>query len=335
MEPAIAVMGATGHTGRFVVQELRRRGRRPILLGRSPDRLAAAARESGLETRVITDSPASYDARLSGVSAVVNCAGPFLDTAVPMVEAALRAGVHYLDVTAEQAAALALFERFGGAAARAGVVVVPAAGFFGGLADLLATAATQEWGGADELHVAVALDRWWPTEGTRRTGERNTVRRTIVNEGRLEPLEDAPPPRTWAFPAPFGVQEVAQVPLSEIVTMSRHLRATTIRSFMNLAPLGDLRDPETPPPTAVDVQGRSAQSFLMHVIARNHGDGAERHATAAGRDIYAITAPIVVEAAERLVRDPGGRAGVFALGELFDVRDVLASLGQHMSIHLP
>jgi short subunit dehydrogenase-like uncharacterized protein len=74
---------------------------------------------------------------LAGVAAVVNCAGPFLDTALPVVEAALRAEIPYLDVAAEQAAVQAIRARDADAR-RAGVTVLPAAAFYGGLADLLA-----------------------------------------------------------------------------------------------------------------------------------------------------------------------------------------------------
>lgn len=55
--------------------------------------------------------PASLDRALSGAAVVINCAGPFANTAPPVMDAALRAGVHYLDVTAEQAVALHAFER--------------------------------------------------------------------------------------------------------------------------------------------------------------------------------------------------------------------------------
>src|SRR3546814_11225922 len=85
----------------------------------------------------------AYEMRISDWSSdgalPIYCAGPFLGTATPLIEAALRAGVHYLDVTAEQAVAAATFERFDAAALRAGVVVAPAMAFYGGLADALAT----------------------------------------------------------------------------------------------------------------------------------------------------------------------------------------------------
>ncbi len=104
------------------------------------------------------DDPASLDRAISGAAAVINCAGPFLDTATPVIEAALRAHIHYLDVTAEQPVAFAAFEQFADAAQDAGVVIVPALGFYGGLGDLLATAAMADWVAADEICIAVALD---------------------------------------------------------------------------------------------------------------------------------------------------------------------------------
>src|SRR3546814_14906101 len=119
----------------------------------------------------------AYEMRISDWSSdgalPIYCAGPFLGTATPLIEAALRAGVHYLDVTAEQAVAAATFERFDAAALRAGVVVAPAMAFYGGLADALATVAVDEWPAADEIGIGVALDSWQPTAGTRPTGKRN------------------------------------------------------------------------------------------------------------------------------------------------------------------
>jgi hypothetical protein len=105
----------------------------------------------------------------------------------------LRARIHYLDVTAEQASAAATFERFGAAAREVGVVVLPAMGFYGGLGDLLATAAMGDWDSADEMRVGIALDSWWPTPGTRITGQRNTFRRLVIADGKLAPLAQPAP----------------------------------------------------------------------------------------------------------------------------------------------
>ena len=325
----VTVFGANGHTGRFVVSELRKRGLTPVLSGRDSDKLNALGdAHPELEVRVASvDDPASLDLAISGAAAVINCAGPFLDTATPVIEAALRARIHYLDVTAEQPAALAAFEQFADAARDVGIVIAPALGFYGGLGDLLATAAMGDWAAADEIRIAVALDSWQPTLGTRLTGKRNTARRFVFSNNKLEFLADPPPPATWDFPPPFGTQNVVSLPFSEIITISSHLQTDDIRSFMNLAPLTDLRDPKTPAPVATDESGRSAQIFLMDAIARRGGEN--RRATAHGRDIYAITAPIIVEATTRILDGRFKRSGVAAAGEIFDARDFLESLSPH------
>lgn len=323
---SIAVYGAYGHTGRFVVAGLLRRGFTPILCGRDPQQLAAlGAAHPGLQVRTASiDDPDALDRALAGAAVVINCAGPFLDTAPPLIEAALRAHIHYLDLAAEQGAVLATFERFSTAARNAGIAVIPAMAFYGGLGDLLATAAMGDWADADEIRIAIALDSWQPTRGTRLTGARNTARRLVVSDNRLQALADPPPTCDWDFPAPFGRQEVVGLPLSEIITMSRHLRAPEVHAYMNLAPLQDLRDPQTPAPTPADASGRSSQRFLVDVVVRKGIE--ERRALAHGRDIYAVTAPLVVEAVARLLAGSCRTTGVVSAGQGFDARDFLGSL---------
>jgi hypothetical protein len=330
----VTVFGAYGHTGRFVVSELRKRGFTPILSGRDAAKLKEVGNaHAGSEIRVASvDDPASLDRALSGAVAVINCAGPFIDTAGPVIDAALRASIHYLDVAAEQAAVLAVFERFASAARDAGVVVIPAMAFYGGLGDLLATAAMGEWHAADEICIAIALDSWQPTRGTRLTGQRNPGRHFIFSNNRLE-RADPPPARKWNFPPPFGEQDMVGLSLAESITIPRHLQTPEVRVYINLAPIRDIRDPNTPAPTAADEGGRSSQIFVMEATARR-GD-AERRAIVRGRDIYAITAPIVVEATHRVVNGLAKRTGVVAAGEAFAAQGFLMSLSpSHLSVEM-
>ncbi|MEP6810719.1 MAG: saccharopine dehydrogenase NADP-binding domain-containing protein, partial [Chthoniobacterales bacterium] len=259
----VTLFGAYGHTARFVIAELLRRGITPILAGRDSTKLNALAEKyPDLQRRVASvDDPASLDRALQGAQVVVNCAGPFLDTAAPLIEAALRARIHYVDVAAEQTAVFEIFQRDPGQARDAVILVTPALAFYGGLSDLLATAAIGDWESVDTISVAVALDSWLPTLGTRRTGERNPGQRFGFSDGHLA-RADPRPNREWRFPEPFGLQEVGSVPLAESVTMPRHLKVSEIYSYINVASLADVGNPETPEPTAVDERGRSAQVFL-------------------------------------------------------------------------
>jgi short subunit dehydrogenase-like uncharacterized protein len=324
----IAVYGAYGHTGRFVVRELLRRGWTPVASGRDARKLAALAEAfPGLETHVAAvDDPAALDRALAGTRALVHCAGPFLDTGAPLLDAALRAGIHYLDVAAEQRATDATYARDAELRA-AGLVALPSMAFYGGLADLLASAAlgdgeTQ----VDAIDVAVALDSWHPTAGTRLTGERNHYRRWVIAGGERMFLADPSPTRRWNFPAPIGDVDVVGLPLAETITISRHLRCAELRSWMNLAPLTDLRDPGTPAPRATDAEGRSDQRFIVEVDVL--ANGRRRRASASGRDIYAVSAPLVVEAMERIVDGRVRASGALAPGQAFDAHEVLAALAE-------
>src|SRR5258708_3486671 len=155
----VTVFGAYGHTGKFVVAELVKRGYTPILSGRSKDKLdEIGARYPDLEIRPASiDDPNSLDNALDGAVAAINCAGPFLDTATPLIEAALRNRVHYLDMAAEQQCVLTTYERFTKEALDKGIVIMPAMAFYGGLADLLATAVIGDWATADVVAIGLAL----------------------------------------------------------------------------------------------------------------------------------------------------------------------------------
>jgi short subunit dehydrogenase-like uncharacterized protein len=322
----IAVFGAAGHTGRFLVAQLLRRGFAPIAIGRDIAKMTEAGFQgSGVTIRTASiDDPASLDRSLAGAAAVINCAGPFMDTADAVAGAALRARIHYLDVSAEQTSAQTTFDRFGDVAAETGVVVIPAMGFYGGFADLLATAAMGYWDSADEIRLGIALDSWRPTQGTRITGQRNTATRLVIEGGKFVPLAQPASQTSWDFPDPFGRQDVSEVPFSEVPVIARHLRVARLRTYLNNAPLRDLRDSTTPPPLAADERGRSAQTFLVDVVVRK-GNGIRR-ATAQGRDIYAFTAPLVVEAVERILDGRARSSGALAPGETFDSADFLQAL---------
>ncbi len=335
----VAVFGAYGHTGRFVVDELLERGFVPVASGRDEGRLRelAASRPELAARPATVGDPASLDRALAGAAAVVNAAGPFAATAAPVIDAALRAGVPYLDVAAEIEANADTFAHFGDRARAAGAVVVPAMAFFGGLGDLLVTAAMGGWASADEAHIAYGLSGWHPTEGTRASGrvsrERRGGGRVRHANGRLEYRHDDPPVLEWPFPAPLGTRSViGEFSMADVVTVPHHLPIPEVRTYMTVEAAGDVASPDTPAPAAADGTGRSAQTFLVDVVVRS--GGAERRAVARGRDIYAVTAPLVVEAVGRVLSGRVRAAGVVSAGEVFDAPDFLKALSPHVSVDL-
>lgn len=335
----VTVFGAYGHTGRFVVAELLKRGLVPVLSGRDADKLAALAAalpEGAGEVDVrpaSVDDAAALDRAVDGAHAVINCAGPFATTSAPIVEAALCAGIPYLDVAAEIEANVDTFADFADRAREAGTVVVPAMAFYGGLGDLLATAAMGDWTSADEAHVSYGLSSWQPTTGTLASGvisrERRGDRRVRYANGRLEYVEASElPTLEWEFPEPLGRRPVlGEFTMADVVTIPSHLDIPEVRTYMSTAAAGDLAAA-----TPVDEHGRTAETFVVDVIVRT-GDE-ERRAIARGEDIYAVTAPLVVEATQRILAGEGRTIGVASAGELFDATDFLKALSPHVSVEL-
>jgi short subunit dehydrogenase-like uncharacterized protein len=121
--------GATGYTGRLIARQVARHRLPVVLAGRNADGVASMAAETGLASRVFAlDDAARISAGLDGCALVLNCAGPFVRTWRPLVDACIAARVHYIDVTGE----IDVFEAIAGESQRArtaGVMLLPGAGF--------------------------------------------------------------------------------------------------------------------------------------------------------------------------------------------------------------
>ncbi len=154
--PRWVIYGANGYTGELIAREAARRRLRPVLAGRSREKIEALARELGLEARAFTlDDAAHTTQQVDGHFLVLNCAGPFSATARPMMEACLRARAHYLDITGE-IAVLELAQSLGARARDAGVVICPGVGFDVVPTDCVAAALKAAL--PDATHLALGFD---------------------------------------------------------------------------------------------------------------------------------------------------------------------------------
>ncbi len=123
------IYGANGYTGELIAREAARRGLKPILAGRSQNKVEPLAKELNLVCRTFSlEDKKSLEYTLKEVDFVVHCAGPFSLTSEKMVEACLRLGKHYTDITGE----ISVFEamaRRDEAAKKAGIMIMPGVGF--------------------------------------------------------------------------------------------------------------------------------------------------------------------------------------------------------------
>jgi short subunit dehydrogenase-like uncharacterized protein len=101
-KPSWLLYGATGYTGRLIAEMAKARGFEPILAGRDAAKLEPLAQQLGLKFRAFSlDDKSASDKGLLGVKLLLNCAGPLLQTGVPLAQACIRNGVHYLDIAGE------------------------------------------------------------------------------------------------------------------------------------------------------------------------------------------------------------------------------------------
>lgn len=202
------IYGANGYTAELAAREAAGRGLKPILAGRNAEAVGKLASELGLPHRVFgLEAP-----QLEGVSAVLHCAGPFVRTSRPMVEACLAAGAHYLDITGE----IAVFEKVlasGEKAKAAGVALLPGVGFDVVPSDCLAARLAAELPDAAELTLAFASTRGAISRGTMKTMIESFPHAGAIREhGKIVPVPiafdakqiDFPGGRRWAVTIPWG-----------------------------------------------------------------------------------------------------------------------------------
>ena len=217
----VALFGATGMTGRMVLDQAVKHGLRPLLIGRDLEKLQAAALPHGLPVaQAALEDQAKIVSALSGRRLLLNVAGPFATTGLPLIRAALSAGVHYADLNGELPALQQLLG-MDDEAHQAGVTLVGGAGFGIAASDGLAAMVSQALGGAEWLRLAVAADSAFSSPAVGEStlailagGGREVVGGQMVHHklGRIR----------WTVPLPDGSKiAIASAPLADLVA-ARH-----------------------------------------------------------------------------------------------------------------
>jgi short subunit dehydrogenase-like uncharacterized protein len=197
MSNKFLIYGANGYTGELIAREAVKRGMKPILGGRSQKKVEPLAKELNLICRTFSlEDKKSLDYTLKEVDFVIHCAGPFSLTSEQMVEACLRTGKHYLDITGE----LTVFEAMAARdaeAKKAGVMIMPGVGFDVVPSDCLARHLK------DRLPEAVDLELAFYGLGRISHGTQTTMTMNIGNGGAIR--KDG---KITSVPAAFQTREI-------------------------------------------------------------------------------------------------------------------------------
>lgn len=320
----IAVYGASGYTAGLVLTELSRRDIPALLVGRSRERLHAAAAGAGMpEAETIVASLGDPSA-FAGCDAVINCAGPFITLGESVVHAAIAAGCHYVDISGEQLYLRRIFDRFSSDAADAGVTVIPGVNDDALPGSLIAQLVANRVDPVDELVIAIDLSGSGgaPSRGTMRSALANlaTFRDCglTYDNGAWRP-DVLPRHSSITFPGELEPAPVVKFPLPGVATIPRHVRATRVESvaraslvqaFSQISPALIDELPEGP-------AQESRQAGRWTIVAEATGAGGRARGVVSGADTYGSTAVMAVQAARRLA-ERGAKPGVLAPAEAFD-----------------
>ena len=231
MNPTILIYGATGYTGKLVAMQARETHLSFEVAGRNGPQVTALAEQLDVPCRIFAlDDPETIIASLAGVTAVLNCAGPFASTARPLMEACIACGVHYLDITAEYKV-YALAEAWSERAAAAGVMLLPGVGWDVVPSDCLAMYLAAKVDQPQSLRIALQVANSMSRGSTTSVGEILGVGLLVRAEGTIVAKPDAAPARF-----DFGAGLVDSVPLSfgDLVTAWKSTGIPNIAMFVNI-----------------------------------------------------------------------------------------------------
>ncbi|HVR42130.1 MAG TPA: saccharopine dehydrogenase NADP-binding domain-containing protein [Thermoanaerobaculia bacterium] len=306
------IYGANGFTGELIAREAAKRGMRPLLAGRNAEGVGRLAEELGLGHRAFpVRRPDLSDVRL-----VLHCAGPFVHTSAPMVDACLGAGAHYLDITGEISVFEAIYARDGDARA-AGVALIPGVGFDVVPTDGLAAMLARQLPGASELRLAFSTSRGSAaSRGTKRTmieglaaggavrRDGRIVRVPLLFDVREIPFASGP---RLAMTIPWGDVSSAfrttGIPNIRVYSASSRRAIANVRRLSRVAPLLALRPlrrlaqrfvPRGSGPSAE--QRERGRVELWGCVRRG---SEERTASLSTPDGYALTVSAALAAVER------------------------------------
>ncbi len=233
VEIPLLVYGANGYTGRLIVERIIALGYRPIIGGRNEQAIKALAEKHKLPYKVFALHNSTQIAEeLKGIKVLLHCAGPFEHTCLPMVEACLQSGTHYVDITGE----IWVFEKlqtFDEAAKQKGIMILPGAGFDVVPSDCLAAQLHRLLPDAQELSIAFSGLGGQASRGTTLTAIENLHRPNMVRKnGVLTP--EAQGQNTKEVNFGNFIHHCVSIPWGDLSTAYVSTRIPNIRVYMSL-----------------------------------------------------------------------------------------------------
>ncbi len=168
----ITIIGATGFTGRLVTENLNSIDTPLRLCGRDRAKLENLTAASKYVRELVTvdvNSKQAVQKALANSTVVINCAGPFTELGLSVLEESISKGIHYLDITGEQQFIAMAINKFGEQARRNNVTAISACAFEYALADAAADLMESELGDLQSFESTYVIEGMYTSRGTKRS----------------------------------------------------------------------------------------------------------------------------------------------------------------------
>jgi len=236
----LMIYGATGYTGRMAATHAKEAGLDIVIAGRDDTRLADLAAALGVESGVFSlEHPNDIADALSGMTVLLNCAGPFHRTAKPLMTACIGSGVHYLDIAAELDS-YHLAEELDLQAQQAGVMLLPGSGGSVAMLGCLTRHVVQRVPAPQSIRIALHVSGSM-SRGSALSATENMTESMARVAGRLV-ARDTDDTRSFDFG--HGPVACFPVTLPDLITLWKDTRVPDIDTFVHVSgnafPQGDL-----------------------------------------------------------------------------------------------
>jgi short subunit dehydrogenase-like uncharacterized protein len=329
--PDVLLFGATGYTGKLTARALSDRGVSFVVAGRDRARLEGILNDSGASGMSV--APADADALqdviedMGGFKVLLTCVGPFHRLGHAAAEAAVRAGINYVDSTGEQFFIGDLIDDYDARAREKGIAMAPAMAFDEVPADVAATLATEDME-SPELVLTYAL----PSQGS--VGTAKSALDIISRAGPWiidgeQVLISAGEHERWApMPAPLGPRRAVSFPFGEGRLAPLHLDLGNFQTYITVGGVQRIGLKALPALRAAlgTSLGRSLLEGAIGFVARPPEPGREttpwtilaearsgdkrRSVALSGNDVYGLSARLLATAASRMCEPDFGQKGV-------------------------
>lgn len=338
----IIVLGASAYTGRLIANLLKEAKIDFHIAGRNISRLLELQIELRIsKPPIICDinNPKDIENLLGQTDILINCVGPFNLYSKTLISKVAQSGIVYLDITGEQEFVNQSYQKFGEIATKNGSLLIHSCSFESSLVDALANLVLNTNEEFENIYSFYRFEKSRPSPGTRFTmqlakhfpsyqikNNKLIPNKSLENglsinykNGHTETLGFVPYPEVLFFDQQFKVQNCGSfIYMSkEEMKLSFHNPITPIEQIFEKHKTQKIKGPSS--------EERALQEFSILLYSKSL-KGQIAAWELKGKDMYQLTAQIILQFTKYLINNDSILKGVVAPSDIIKGEVLLKEL---------